>query len=141
MKGKKIVLGVTGGIAAYKAAELAREFIKRGAAAGVGAAALGGCVTNAVSQGKDFSSIQWDYEAGLVGIGAGGFGMPGAVRAREADLPSGSLDAADEVFLTNSVQEIVPVAVVEDRPVPGRDLGMRLRDAYRARTGGRKQST
>ncbi|HTZ38765.1 MAG TPA: bifunctional phosphopantothenoylcysteine decarboxylase/phosphopantothenate--cysteine ligase CoaBC [Syntrophales bacterium] len=32
MKGKKIVLGVTGGIAAYKAAELAREFIKRGAA-------------------------------------------------------------------------------------------------------------
>ncbi len=32
MKGKKIVLGVSGGIAAYKAAELAREFIKRGAA-------------------------------------------------------------------------------------------------------------
>jgi len=32
MKGRKIVLGVTGGIAAYKAAELAREFIKRGAA-------------------------------------------------------------------------------------------------------------
>ena len=32
MKGKKIVLGVTGGIAAYKAAELARECIKRGAA-------------------------------------------------------------------------------------------------------------
>ena len=32
MKGKTIVLGVTGGIAAYKAAELARECIKRGAA-------------------------------------------------------------------------------------------------------------
>jgi phosphopantothenoylcysteine decarboxylase / phosphopantothenate---cysteine ligase len=32
MKDKKIVLGVTGGIAAYKAAELSREFIKRGAA-------------------------------------------------------------------------------------------------------------
>ena len=32
MKDKKIVLGVTGGIAAYKAAELARDFIKRGAA-------------------------------------------------------------------------------------------------------------
>lgn len=29
MKGKKIVLGITGGIAAYKAAELTREFIKR----------------------------------------------------------------------------------------------------------------
>ena len=63
------------------------------------------------------------------------------IRAREADLPSGSLDAADEVFLTNSVQEIVPVAVVEDHPVPGRDIGMRLRDAYRARIEGRKQST
>ncbi|NPV03249.1 MAG: bifunctional phosphopantothenoylcysteine decarboxylase/phosphopantothenate--cysteine ligase CoaBC [Syntrophaceae bacterium] len=31
MQGKKIVLGVTGGIAAYKAAELARECIRRGA--------------------------------------------------------------------------------------------------------------
>src|SRR5262245_39965099 len=66
---------------------------------------------------------------------AGRLGIP----AREADLPSGSLDAADEVFLTNSVQEIVPVAVVEDRPVPGREIGIRLRDAYRARIGARKQ--
>jgi phosphopantothenoylcysteine decarboxylase/phosphopantothenate--cysteine ligase len=32
LKGKKILLGVTGGIAAYKAAELTREFIKGGAA-------------------------------------------------------------------------------------------------------------
>ena len=31
MKGKTIVLGVTGGIAAYKAAELSREFIRRAA--------------------------------------------------------------------------------------------------------------
>jgi len=31
LKGKKILLGVTGGIAAYKAAELTREFIKSGA--------------------------------------------------------------------------------------------------------------
>jgi len=31
LTGKKIVLGVTGGIAAYKAAELARELLKRGA--------------------------------------------------------------------------------------------------------------
>ena len=29
LKGKKIVLGITGGIAAYKSAELAREFIKK----------------------------------------------------------------------------------------------------------------
>jgi phosphopantothenoylcysteine decarboxylase / phosphopantothenate---cysteine ligase len=31
LTGKKIVLGVTGGIAAYKAAELTREFVKQGA--------------------------------------------------------------------------------------------------------------
>ncbi len=31
IKGKRIVLGVTGGIAAYKAAELTREFVKKGA--------------------------------------------------------------------------------------------------------------
>jgi phosphopantothenoylcysteine decarboxylase/phosphopantothenate--cysteine ligase len=31
LKGKKIVLGITGGIAAYKSAELTRELIKRGA--------------------------------------------------------------------------------------------------------------
>jgi len=31
LKGKKIVLGITGGIAAYKSAELTREFVKRGA--------------------------------------------------------------------------------------------------------------
>src|SRR5215813_11373190 len=31
LKGKKILLGLTGGIAAYKAAELARQLIKRGA--------------------------------------------------------------------------------------------------------------
>ncbi len=31
LKDKKIVLGITGGIAAYKAAELTREFVKRGA--------------------------------------------------------------------------------------------------------------
>ncbi|MBN2538848.1 MAG: bifunctional 4'-phosphopantothenoylcysteine decarboxylase/phosphopantothenoylcysteine synthetase, partial [Deltaproteobacteria bacterium] len=31
LKDKNVVLGVTGGIAAYKAAELTREFVKRGA--------------------------------------------------------------------------------------------------------------
>lgn len=31
LKNKKIVLGITGGIAAYKSAELTREFVKRGA--------------------------------------------------------------------------------------------------------------
>ena len=32
LQGKKVLLGVTAGIAAYKAAELVREFIKKGAA-------------------------------------------------------------------------------------------------------------
>jgi phosphopantothenoylcysteine decarboxylase/phosphopantothenate--cysteine ligase len=31
LKGKKIILGVTGGIAAYKAAELVRELVRSGA--------------------------------------------------------------------------------------------------------------
>jgi phosphopantothenoylcysteine decarboxylase/phosphopantothenate--cysteine ligase len=31
LKGKKIVLGITGGIAAYKAAELTRQLVKEGA--------------------------------------------------------------------------------------------------------------
>ena len=31
LKGKKILLGITGGIAAYKTAELARSWIKAGA--------------------------------------------------------------------------------------------------------------
>lgn len=31
LKGKKILLGITGGIAAYKSAELTREFLKAGA--------------------------------------------------------------------------------------------------------------
>ena len=31
IRGKRIVLGVTGGIAAYKSAELTREFVKEGA--------------------------------------------------------------------------------------------------------------
>jgi len=63
-----------------------REFIKRGVAAGVGTAALGGCASNTVGQGKDSGSIQWDYEADLVVIGAGCSGLPCAIRARDAGL-------------------------------------------------------
>ncbi|HEY2953974.1 MAG TPA: aminotransferase class IV [Candidatus Eisenbacteria bacterium] len=51
--------------------------------------------------------------------------------AREAAIPRADLEQADEMFLTNSVQEVVPVAAVEDRAVRGREIGLRLRDAYR----------
>jgi hypothetical protein len=63
-----------------------REFIKRGAAAGVGAAALGGCASNTVAQGTSPDRIKWDYEADLVVIGAGCSGLPCAIRARDAGL-------------------------------------------------------
>ena len=53
--------------------------------------------------------------------------------AREAEITRDALGAADEVFLTNSVQEVVPVSRVGDRPVPRRDIGLSLRSAYRER--------
>lgn len=63
-----------------------RDFIKRGMAAGVGAAALGGCASNTVAQATSPDSIKWDYEADLVVIGAGCSGLPCAIRARDAGL-------------------------------------------------------
>lgn len=51
---------------------------------------------------------------------------------RERTLTLADLQAADEVFLTNSVQEIVPVATLEDHEVPGRAVAGRLLAAYRA---------
>ena len=59
------------------------------------------------------------------------------IAAREAPVHRRDLVDAAEVFLTNSVQEVVPVAVVEDHPVPGRAIGERLAAAYRERTGRR----
>ena len=55
------------------------------------------------------------------------------LRAREAAIPRCALGGADEVFLTNSVQEVVPVSVVEERAIPRREVGLMLRDAYRER--------
>jgi len=55
------------------------------------------------------------------------------LRAREAAIPRGALAGADEVFLTNSVQEVVPVSVVEDHAIPRREVGLMLRGAYRER--------
>lgn len=56
------------------------------------------------------------------------------LRAREVAIPVAALHAADEVFFTNSVQEVLPVGVLAGRALPSRALGLKLRDAYRALT-------
>jgi len=50
---------------------------------------------------------------------------------REAALPLEALRLANEVFLTNSVQEVLPVAVLAGRAVPARAVSLRLLAAYR----------
>ena len=61
-----------------------REFLKQGVAAGVGAAALGGCAATPSAQGTSPDGIKWDYEADVVIIGSGASGLPCAIRARQA---------------------------------------------------------
>ena len=63
-----------------------RDFIKRGVAAGVGAATLGSCASNPGAQAASPDSINWDYEADVVIIGSGASGLPCAIRARDAGL-------------------------------------------------------
>jgi branched-chain amino acid aminotransferase len=71
--------------------------------------------------------------------------LPGVTRARvlelcrelgiaasEASLDRAALLAADELFLTNSVQEVVPVGHLGEHAVPDGAVGTRLREAYRA---------
>ncbi len=61
------------------------------------------------------------------------------VAAEEAPLRPEDLEGADEVFITSTVREIVPVARLGDRPVgagrPG-PVTRRLHDAFRRRAGG-----
>ena len=52
--------------------------------------------------------------------------------ARERPITREQLEGAREVFLTNSVQQIVPVTRLEGRVVPERAIGLGLREAYRA---------
>jgi len=52
--------------------------------------------------------------------------------AREHALTVADLHVADEVFLTNSVQEIVPVARFQDRRIEDRSIAGTLLEAYRA---------
>lgn len=57
-----------------------------------------------------------------------GLGIP----AREERIDRTHLDGADEVFLTNSVQQVVPLATLVGRALPARALGERIGAAYRA---------
>jgi branched-chain amino acid aminotransferase len=54
------------------------------------------------------------------------------IPAREAIVTRATRLEAEEVFLTNSVQEVVPVVQIGERAVAKRDVGLRLREAYRA---------
>jgi branched-chain amino acid aminotransferase len=63
------------------------------------------------------------------------------IRAREAPLRPADLEQAQEVFLTNSVQQVVPLARVDDHPVPERGLGERLLAIYRRVCGSRMASS
>jgi branched-chain amino acid aminotransferase len=66
--------------------------------------------------------------ATVIGLCAG-LGVP----VREAALTVPELLAADEVFLTNSVQEVLPLAQLAGRALPSQETGQRLRAAYRER--------
>ena len=55
------------------------------------------------------------------------------IAAGEAAITSAELARADELFLVNSVQEVVPVAQLESVPLRGRAVGQRLAAAYRER--------
>jgi branched-chain amino acid aminotransferase len=53
--------------------------------------------------------------------------------AREATLARADLDAAAEVFVTNSVQEVARVGTLDGRALPDAGFARRLAGAYRAR--------
>jgi branched-chain amino acid aminotransferase len=53
------------------------------------------------------------------------------IAVHESPLPIAALASAREVFVTNSVQEVLPLAVVAGRTVPDRGVALRLLTAYR----------
>ncbi len=55
------------------------------------------------------------------------------VPVREVALPIGVLDTADEVFITSSTKDVLPVHAVDDRDIPVGPVTTRLRDLFRAR--------
>ncbi|MEO5987686.1 MAG: aminotransferase class IV [Candidatus Eisenbacteria bacterium] len=79
-------------------------------------------------------SISLDVLAGVARAITLGLCAEHGIPAHEAAIPLATLHTADEVILTNSVQEILPVGVLDGRKLPSRELGLKLRDAYRALT-------
>jgi urocanate reductase len=60
-----------------------RNFLTRGAAAGVGAVAIAGTSTQEAVAQNGTGTIKWDYTADVVVIGAGVAGLPAAITARD----------------------------------------------------------
>ena len=60
-----------------------RNFLARGAAAGVGAVAIAGAGTQDAAAQNGSGGIRWDYVADVVVIGAGVAGLPAAITARD----------------------------------------------------------
>ena len=58
------------------------------------------------------------------------------LEAGEANLDLGDLAGASEIFLTNSLQEVVPVVELDGSPVPTGAIAPRLAAAYRERVAG-----
>jgi branched-chain amino acid aminotransferase len=54
---------------------------------------------------------------------------------REEALPLEVLDTADEVFITSSTKDVLPVHAVDDRSLPVGPVTTRLRDLFRSRAG------
>lgn len=60
-----------------------RDFLKKGAAVGIGAAVLAGTTVQASGHAGSASDIEWDYEVDVLVVGAGATGLPAAIRARD----------------------------------------------------------
>jgi len=115
---------------AYEALMLDRDgFVTEGTTSNVFAARGATVVTPPLAVG-----ILEGVTRGLVLALARALGVP----AREERLRPGDLEAADEIFITSSVREIVPVTRLGKRPVgagrPG-PLTARLHAAFRERAG------
>ena len=59
------------------------------------------------------------------------------LNVRERAIRRDEIDAVSEAFLTNAVQEIVPLGRIEDRELSHRAIGLRLLEDYRARIAAR----